>query len=776
MSRIALLLITLQAGCNAECNANIPESCSTDAADVSDLMQTKVKVSNLEVKDLSKKVMLTRAEQKAKLLADRAYYNSLADMSVTTYLADVPLHNTHSMPGGLHPSELELKTMVSMLADFTDAASMHGFCTRLIAYDNDCTCDAEEDEIDVAVLTCSQSQLDLFLEFEKEYGYPEPTFVEPNQIMSALPTFDVSYDELPSLLETAADGATNIWGIDRIDGKTGTDGTYSAYPGSTNGSGAHVYVADTGVNIFHNDFEGRAQNTAECTGGKGKCELCSAATYPTCGKDGHGHGTHCAGTIGGKTYGVAKKVNIYNMKVLNPSGWTGDILASLNWVIAHGSKPAIWSASLGGPGTNPSYEQAFAKAKKAGVVVSVAAGNSNNDACKYSPAFAPSAITVGSTDSNDKRSSFSNYGICIDIWAPGRSIKSADSKSNGSRTMSGTSMACPHVSGAMGLFMSDLTNKDADHAESFMKSIAIPGEVWDRHQSVDAMLYTGGDKNPIVLGATYTTTTFTTSTTTTTVTTTTTTTVVAGSLFICANYNEKCGCPGGSVKYKGTTGPFSVSKPVTDSIQCHHSNFGSSSPSGSCYCALNGAIDGTYSGQGVTSLSGLARCKVFPGACTAKTSFPKPTSWTDISISITELTGDFQSANEYADASINGKFIAKCSSGTDCSGGNKTCIVGSDIGSYITTTDKAIEVVLQASAAVGYCNPWHVSANVTIYTTPTTAPTPAPTLAPTPAPTPLGTDCNGTKAKAAKAAEKLGEVVKAVNETIDSLKEFEKLT
>jgi len=172
--------------------------------------------------------------------------------------------------------------------------------------------------------------------------------------------------------------------------------------------------------------------------------------------DGQGHGTHCAGTAVGGVYGVAPGAKTQSVKVLSDSGsgsWSWSNYA-LDWMASSSVRPAVASMSLGGQGIVSSMRGAVDSAVSAGVTVVVAGGNSNSDSCRFSPAYVPNAITVGSTDSRDRRSSFSNYGRCTNIWAPGSAVKSLGHRSNtGTATFSGTSMACPHVSGAAALVL-----------------------------------------------------------------------------------------------------------------------------------------------------------------------------------------------------------------------------------------------------------------------------------------------------------------------------------
>ena len=231
------------------------------------------------------------------------------------------------------------------------------------------------------------------------------------------------------------------WGLDRIDQRALP--LNSAYQYDVNASNVHAYIIDTGIRASHNDFGGRVRSgyTAINDGnGTNDCQ---------------GHGTHVAGTVGGATYGVAKSVNLYPVRVLgcNGSGTNSGIIAGMDWVRANRSNPAVANMSLGG-GANSSVDTAVANLSSSGVVVVVAAGNDNSSACNYSPARAASAITVGSTTSSDARSSFSNYGSCLDIFAPGSSILSTSNSSNtATATLSGTSMASPHVAGAAALYL-----------------------------------------------------------------------------------------------------------------------------------------------------------------------------------------------------------------------------------------------------------------------------------------------------------------------------------
>jgi len=245
-------------------------------------------------------------------------------------------------------------------------------------------------------------------------------------------------------------GAT--WGIDRIDQSAlPLDGTYS-YFGSA-GANVVAYVIDTGVFLTHSEFEGRAKFGFNAISNEGP-------------DDGNGHGTHVAGTIGGITYGVAKKVTIVAVKVLSSGGsgtWAG-VVAGVDWVTKdHQSRGAnalsVGNMSLGG-GKTPTLDSAVTASVAAGVNHVVAAGNDGQNACNYSPANVPTAITVGATTSSDGRAYFSNIGTCVDIFAPGMSITSAWIGSETAiNTISGTSMASPHVAGAVAMHLGHLDNE-----------------------------------------------------------------------------------------------------------------------------------------------------------------------------------------------------------------------------------------------------------------------------------------------------------------------------
>ncbi|MGW0758074.1 S8 family peptidase [Streptomyces sp. NPDC002814] len=256
------------------------------------------------------------------------------------------------------------------------------------------------------------------------------------------------------------------WGLDRSDQTSlPLSGTYT-YPDSA-GSGVTVYVIDTGVRITHSQISGRATYGYDAVDGD------------TTASDGNGHGTHVATTIAGSTYGIAKKANIVGVRVLNNagSGTTAGVVAGIDWVTANHSGPSVANMSLGG-GASTALDTAVANSIASGVTYAVAAGNSSANASSYSPARVASAITVGATTNTDAKASYSNYGSILDIFAPGSSITAgwytSDTATN---TISGTSMATPHVAGAAAVYLANHTSSTPAQVASALTGGATTGVV-----------------------------------------------------------------------------------------------------------------------------------------------------------------------------------------------------------------------------------------------------------------------------------------------------------
>ena len=253
------------------------------------------------------------------------------------------------------------------------------------------------------------------------------------------PDVELVEEDAEIRIDTTQTGAT--WGLDRIDQRAlPLSGSFTY---TSTGAGVTAYVIDTGIRVTHGQFGGRAAGgfTAVSDGnGTNDC---------------HGHGTHVAGTIGGATYGVAKGVSLVAVRVLDcsGSGTTSGVISGVNWVTANRRLPAVANMSLGG-GASSALDTAVKNSIGGGVTYAVAAGNSSRRACSFSPARVPAALTVGATDSSDRRASWSNYGTCLDLFAPGVTITSAWATSDtATNTISGTSMATPHVAGVAALYL-----------------------------------------------------------------------------------------------------------------------------------------------------------------------------------------------------------------------------------------------------------------------------------------------------------------------------------
>ena len=307
----------------------------------------------------------------------------------------------------------------------------------------------------------------------------------------------VAHVEADQLMTASATQSGATWGLDRVDQRAmPLNGTYIYR--DQGGAGVHVYVIDTGLNPNHSEFTGRV-GTGRNFASNSTGFLCvnfgfnCAAPVATNTTDCNGHGTHVSGTSVGTVYGVAKKATVHAVRVLGcgGSGTNEGVIAGVDWVRANSVKPAVANMSLGG-GDSPALDTAVQNLIASGVAIAVAAGNDSANACTGSPNKVPQAITVGSTTNTDAMSSFSNFGACVDVFAPGSNITSANYANNtGSSVLSGTSMASPHVAGALALLLGQTPGATPADLAITLLGDATPGVLTGLGAgSPNALLYT----------------------------------------------------------------------------------------------------------------------------------------------------------------------------------------------------------------------------------------------------------------------------------------------
>jgi aqualysin 1 len=297
----------------------------------------------------------------------------------------------------------------------------------------------------------------------------------------------VAYVERDAVVEAVAQQSldeSDSWGLDRLDQRAIVDGTSALdgqYRYSSDGSGVHVYVVDTGIRTTHVEFGGRAFTAFDVVGdglGGGDC---------------NGHGTHVAATVGGSRFGVAKFANLHSVRVLgcDGHGYVSGLVAAIDWIIANHIKPAVINISIGA-GLSRTFGDAVRSAIAADITVVGAAGNDDSDSCNGLMGGASGILVVSASSYGDRREPYANYGPCVDLFAPGENITSADARSDTDSTMmSGTSMAAPHVAGAAALYLQHNSEASPAQVAAAITRSATTGVITDPgRDSPNRLLFT----------------------------------------------------------------------------------------------------------------------------------------------------------------------------------------------------------------------------------------------------------------------------------------------
>jgi subtilisin family serine protease len=349
----------------------------------------------------------------------------------TTLISSVPVLNYHKAKTGQ-------QEWIVLFDEGTKQAALEEFCGK----QGHCQQMGHPEAGGVPFVEIRAAEADLGAQFDlAEKSGLKVKFAEPNAMEPLIGIGDVIYAEDEDPVTIANDARR--WGVRRVGGDTAP----------TKGKGVHMYVVDSGVRTTHRDFGGRAITTVDAAGDS----LVECRGDRNCAQDTNGHGTHCAAIAGGSTRGIATECYVHAVKIAfdGETTWSKTI-AAFDWIAGLGQRPAVVTASIGGSGTWNSVQVASDALVMAGITVLTSAGNHGDDACGYTPANVPSVISVGATTPADRPAGFSNFGSCVDIWAPGQGIWAASHSSDrGEMSRGGTSMACPAVAGAVAILLEE---------------------------------------------------------------------------------------------------------------------------------------------------------------------------------------------------------------------------------------------------------------------------------------------------------------------------------